>query len=115
MPPKKESTGPVATPIESLEQWATICGDAATKDFLFVVETHVAWCVAARPWDAPAERENRNTTLARGQVRAYGCHHLDVPKAEQGVRGEEVALPRGARPQPHYHHDSASLSRLGAA
>ena len=37
MPPKKESTGPVATPIESLEQWATICGDAATKDFLFVV------------------------------------------------------------------------------
>ena len=30
--------------VETPEKWGTICGDAAQKDMLFVVEVYAAWC-----------------------------------------------------------------------
>jgi len=33
----------VGTPIETPEQWATVCGENATRDMLFIVEVYVSW------------------------------------------------------------------------
>ena len=39
----KDDKGPVATLVD-VEKWPTISGDAAERDFLYVVEVFCKWC-----------------------------------------------------------------------
>ena len=47
MAPAAPSADDILFIVETPEQWATICGDEATKDMLFIVEVYAAWCGAS--------------------------------------------------------------------
>lgn len=44
MAPAAPSADDILFIIETPEQWATVCGEEAVKDKLFVVEVYASWC-----------------------------------------------------------------------
>ena len=44
LPAAMAESGDLLKAIETVDEWVNICGDDATKDMLFIVETYASWC-----------------------------------------------------------------------
>jgi thioredoxin 1 len=64
--------------IETTEDWLTICGEAANKDLLFIVEVYAAWCgpsIAALSTYRKIKEQNEQKKFKLCKV----CADLETP------------------------------------